>query len=150
MKKTMTEVFDFPKDGWKLKFEETNTGVRDGWYRVKLDDSQWFPVSIGKWWDETYGKHEGYGWYRLKFTAPAKTDSKRVFLAIVAADESAWVWLNGLSSGSHDIGLSGWDKPFALDVTDFIKPRQENVLAIRVLNREGVGGLWKSIKLMEK
>ena len=150
MKKSMTEVFDFPKDSWKLKYDESNTGEQSGWYRITFDDSQWQPVSIGKFWDEIYGEHTGYGWYRLKFTAPAKSDGKSVFLAFGAADESAWVWLNGWTVGSQDIGTHAWIDPFALDVTPYIRPGQENVLAIKVLNSSGPGGLWKSIKLMEK
>ena len=151
MKKTMTEVFDFPKDGWKLKYDESKSGL-EMWNGAKLDDSKWLPVSIGKFWDEMYGKHEGYGWYRLKFTAPAKTDGKQIFLIVGAADESAWVWLNSWKVGSHadDDYEESWQQAFALDVTPYIRPGQENDLAIRVLNREGAGGLWKSIKLMEK
>lgn len=149
MKKTMTEIYDFPKDGWKLKFDESNSGEQQGWYRTKLNDSKWLPVSISKFWDEMYDKHIGYGWYRLTFTAPTVATGKQVFLAVGAADDSASVWLNGILVGGHYIGPEGWDKSFALDVTNQIQPGRTNEVVIRVYNRALQGGLWKSIKLMK-
>ena len=150
MKKTMTEVFDFPKGGWKFKHDKSDSGEKQGWHSASYNDSKWQAISIGKFWDEEVGYHDGYGWYRTKFTAPATSPGKQVFLAVGAVDEAAWVWLNGQPVGSFDEGASGWDKAFALDVTSAIKPGQDNVLAIRVQNRAMAGGVWKSIKLMEK
>ena len=145
MRKTMTEVFDFPKDGWRFMRDEQNAGVKQGWYRLDFNDAAWRAISIGKFWEEQTGYYDGRAWYRTKFTAPNIEPGKRVFLAVGAADESAKVWLNGKFIGERDIG---WDKPFALEVTHTLKSGQENLLAVQVLDRVAVGGLWKSVKLM--
>ena len=69
-------------------------------------------------------------------------------LNIGAADESATVWLNGHELGTHDLGEFGWDKPFSFDVSRPLTPGADpNVLVIRVLDRAGAGGLWKSVTL---
>jgi hypothetical protein len=147
----LTEIFDFPKDGWKFKRDEKDLGQEQGWHRAGFDDSSWRTISIGKFWEEQGEPgYDGIAWYRLSFKSAPVQPGKPVFLAVGAADESAWVWLNGESVGSHDIGPGGWEFPFALDITSRLKPGAENVLAVRVLDTLGAGGLWKSVKLMVK
>ena len=148
MRLTMTEVFDIPRDGWRFRRDESNAGIRQGWYRADLDDSSWRSMSVGKFWEEQGEEYDGRAWYRVQFTAPAVEKGKRVFLAFGAADESAKVWLNGRFIGERDLGGKGWDKPFAVEVTREMRPGEENLLAVQVLDRGGAGGLWKSVKVM--
>jgi hypothetical protein len=147
MRETMTEVFDFPKDGWKYKRDKPNTGAKNGWYLAGFDDSSWRPIGIGKFWDEYGEQFNGRGWYRLAFDAPAIESGKRVFLVIGAADDAARVWLNDAFVAERAVG---WDKAFALEITHTLKPGEKNLLAVQVIDYSGFGGLWKSIKLMEK
>ena len=148
MRKTMTEIFDLPKDGWRFARDEDNTGEKQGWNRPDFDDSKWRTISIGKFWEEQGEKdYDGYAWYRTTFTAPTVETGKRVFLAIGAADESAWIWMNGEYVGKQE---KQWNAPFAPDVTDAIKMGDKNSVAIKVHDTILAGGLWKSIKLMAK
>lgn len=146
MRKSMTDLMDLPKTGWRWSRDPKNTGQKAGWYRENFNDSKWGTLSIGKFWEEQGKKYDGYAWYRIKFKCPNIEKGKQVYLAVGAADEEAWVWLNGKLVGTHD---EGWDTPFALDITRAIK-QGDNVLAIKVLDKMAVGGLWKSIKLMTK
>jgi hypothetical protein len=51
-------------------------------------------------------------------------------------DEAAWVYVNGVKAGEHDIGGDlGWDKPFPIKVTGLLKPGEKNTI------------MWKSEKL---
>ena len=152
-RETMTEVFDFPKDGWRFARDESNSGEKEGWCKADFDDSGWRTISIGKFWEESAAADENYdgcAWYRRKFAAPAVEAGKTIFLVVGAADESASVWLNDEFVGTHEMGEAGWLVPFALDVTGTLKPGEDNVLAVRVYDRMYAGGLWKSIKLMAK
>lgn len=154
MRKEMTEIYDFPRDGWRFSTDPSNTGEKNGWEKSNFDDSKWRSIGIGKFWEEQgvleNEDYDGYGWYRLGFTAPSLASGKRVFLAVGAADESAWAWVNGKPVGGHDVGGGGWEIPFALDITDALKPAAENSVAVKVLDRMQSGGLWKSIKLMTR
>ena len=76
---------------------------------------------------------------------PQKMDCNAVELAFGAVDESAWVWLNGVYLGSHDIGPDGWNTAFALDCTKEVRWGEENVLVVRVLDTAQAGGIWKPI-----
>ncbi|MDO8587913.1 MAG: hypothetical protein Q7T82_12865 [Armatimonadota bacterium] len=147
-RKTMTEVFDFPKDGWRFSRDEKNKGWIENWYEPNFDDSAWRAISIGKFWEEQGEIYDGRAWYRIKFTPPAIEPGKRVFLAVGAADETARVWLNGRAIGYHDIGADGWLTPFTMDITSELKSTAVNVLAIQVRDTGGAGGIWKSVKLM--
>jgi hypothetical protein len=151
MRKTMTEVFDFPKDGWRFYTDEKNMGLGKRWFAANLDDSRWGRVSIGKFWEEEGFIYNGMGWYRLKFKAPMIEPGKQVFIVVGAADDYAKVWLNGKLIGEQNLPIgTGWNKAFGLDATKVLKPGQNNVLAVRVEDAGALGGLWKSIKIMVK
>jgi len=147
MRNTMTEIFDFPKDGWKFARDKSNTGAKKRWHMSDFNDSSWRPISIAKFWGEQGEDYNGRAWYRLKFRAPAIEPGKHVFLVVGAADDAARVWLNGSFIGESN---AGWDQAFAMDVTPVLKPERENALAIQVIDNGGFGGLWKSVKLMVK
>jgi hypothetical protein len=152
MRKTMKEIYDFPKAGWSFSFDDTNVGEKQGWYRPNFNDSPWRYIYIGKWWEEQAGDYNGAAWYRLRFLAPKVPTGKRVFLAVGAADDWAKVWMNGKYVGGQHLPIAngGWSKPFALDVTKTLKPGKQNSVAIEVIDPGAMGGLWKSIKLMVK
>ena len=78
---------------------------------------------------------------------PAPAEMKAVELYFRGVDESAWVWLNGKYVGQHDLGPSGWDKPFHLDVTGEILWGKENVLAVRVEDTQYGGGIWRPVSV---
>ncbi|MDO8589106.1 MAG: hypothetical protein Q7T82_18920 [Armatimonadota bacterium] len=149
VRKTMTEIYDLPKDDWKFAFDKRNAGAGGGWYREDFDDAGWLTVAIGKFWEEQVGigQYDGRAWYRRIFTAPAVEPGKRVFLAFGAVDDSAIVWLNGQFVEEKDIG---WDQPFAVEVTRILRPGEDNTLAMQVIDGTGFGGIWKSVKLMVK
>jgi hypothetical protein len=147
MRKTMTELYDLPKDGWKFRFDENRIGYGNKWYTESLDDSSWLTISIGKFWEEQLSEYDGTAWYRTRFTAPEVEARKRVYLGFGGVADNARVWLNGKFVGEHG---TEWKDPFALDCTRQLRPGAENVLAVEVTDWGGTGGLWTSIKLMKK
>lgn len=151
MRKTMTEIFDFPKDGWRFNIDLKNKGVTLKWHTPSFNDSKWHTISIGKFWEEQGVDYNGPAWYRMKFTAPALQPGKKVFVVVGAADDYAKVWLNGQYLGEQHLEIGvGANTCFALDATKVIKPGKQNVLAVQVDDPGALGGLWKSVKLMVK
>ncbi len=146
----LVEVMDLPKVGWRFRTDAGRVGEKQGWQSVVCNDSAWRSICIGKFWEEQGEDYDGTAWYRLEFLAPKAKPGSPLYLAFGAADESATVWLNGKLVGVHDIGDYGWNVPFMLDVSRHIKQGARNVLAVRVFDISGGGGLWKSVKLMSK
>ena len=96
-----------------------------GWAHVVTIDN----ILTMRWFqDHPNGK------FRLKVKFPKSLKNKNLQLYFGAADESAKVFVNGRLSGQFDIGPSGWDKPFFIDVTDQAVPGKENLIAVRVVD----------------
>lgn len=140
-------LFQLPLDGWRFRADAAMDGHTKGYFKKDFDDSKWKILKIGNWEDQGYSGYDGIGWYRISFDMPDKKDGEAVELAFEAVDESAWVWLNGIYIGQHDLGPSGWDKPFWLDVTKEIEWGKKNVLVVRVEDTAQAGGIWRPVSV---
>ena len=138
---------ELPTAGWKFATDPDGTGHERNFFAEEFDDSKWKPIKVGNWESQGFPGYDGYAWYRIEFDGPAKIDCNAVELAFGAVDEEAWVWLNGVYVGQHAVGTSGWDKPFALDVTDELRWGKRNVLVVRVYDAQKAGGIWKPVRL---
>ena len=107
----------------------------------------WKNIKMGVWESQGYADYDGVAWYTIKFTMPEKIDSNAVEIAFDAVDEAAWVWLNGVYLGSHDIGPDGWRESFAMDCTNEIRWGKENILTIRVNDTAYAGGIYKPVRV---
>ncbi len=93
----------------------------------------------------------GVGWYRKKFPLPALGAGRQIFLDVDGAMAYALVWCNGQFVGGWPYGYSSW----RIDLTPWIKPGAENVLAIRLDNpRESSrwypgGGIYRNVWLVK-
>ena len=102
---------------------------------------------MGSWESQGFADYDGVTWYQIKFTMPEKMDCNAVEIAFDAVDESAWVWLNGVYLGAHDVGPEGWREPFAVSCTQEIKWNAENILTIRVYDAAFAGGIYKPLRV---
>lgn len=69
-------------------------------------------------------------WYRKRFAAPASYAGKTVWLNFKGINYRANVWLNGKQiSNSNDIA-GAW-RTYELNVTNAVKPGEDNVLAVQ-------------------
>lgn len=144
----LADEIPLPRDGWRFRTEQAGrAGHLLQWYSPDYDDADWDRVPIEAFWGQVgYEGYVGVGWYRRTFEAPSgEYDAAELHFG--AADESAWVWLNGEYVSQHDIGAAGWDTPFTMDVTDLIQPGEANHITVRVRNTMAAGGIHKPIVL---
>ncbi|KAH7402601.1 glycoside hydrolase superfamily [Pyrenochaeta sp. MPI-SDFR-AT-0127] len=73
---------------------------------------------------------QGVGWYRRKLSVTAEDKGKVTYLDIDGAMSYAVVWLNGHLVGGWPYGYNS----FRLDLTPYLKPGDDNQLAIRLDN----------------
>ncbi len=142
---------------------EGNPGGDVAYTQPGCDDSRWrklnlphdwgiegpfkqeYPGETGKlpWW--------GVAWYRKHFTVPASDSGKQFYLDVDGAMAYAAVWLNGQFVGGWPYGYSSW----RLDLTPYLKPGAENVLAIRLDNPPSSsrwypgGGIYRNVWLVK-
>jgi Beta-galactosidase/beta-glucuronidase len=92
----------------------------------------------------------GVGWYRLKFSVPEFSAGKKVTLLFDGAMSNAQVYINGKEVGRWPYGYSS----FHFDVTPFLKSSGENILAVRLENKERQSrwypgaGLYRNVHLI--
>ncbi len=139
--------FTIPDTRWLFTTDTGKNGHRKNYYKTDFNDKNWKPIKVGHWETQGWPDFDGIAWYRIRFDMPEKIESNAVELHFESVDESAWVWLNGIYIGKHDIGPEGWNVPFRLDVTREIKWGAENILTVRVLDRANAGGIWKPINV---
>jgi beta-galactosidase len=82
----------------------------------------------------------GVVWYRKRLNLPANSEGKSIFLDLDGAMSYSEVWVNGQFVGGWPYGYSS----FRLNVTPYVKPGKENVLAIRLDNPVPTSGDWQS------
>jgi hypothetical protein len=132
---------------WKFSKDSDRNLDLQKCYSADFNCDSWQSVSIEKAWDNFLGgTWVGAGWYCKELDIPSPEPGTEVFLAFSGVDESAWVWLNGQYAGRHHIGPDGWDVPFRINITPYLKTGK-NRLTVRVLNIALAGGIWKPVHL---
>ncbi len=114
---------------------------------VSFDDSKWKEIFVpAKWEYEGYPHYDGYGWYRTHFKLPDGAAEKPLYLRLGRVDDVAAVYFNGTL-----IGISGSFPPdylskYSAEITlpvpkNLLKVSGDNVIAVRVYDDEGEGGI---------
>jgi beta-galactosidase len=95
--------------------------------------------------------HIGEGWYRKTITIPESSRGLRFRLECDGIMSHSCVYVNGLKAGSWPYGYSS----FAFDVTDLVKPGEQNVIAVHVNNPGNSSrwypgaGIYRHVRLVE-
>jgi beta-galactosidase len=122
--------------------------AKEGYESPGFNDSKWPAVSIPHTWltYETTGELHpfirnasesdnpywwiGWGWYRKHFSVNPGYAGKKIFIEFEGVQKYCRVWLNGKYLGDHKGGYGSFD----FDITDLVKPGEDNVLAVAVNN----------------
>ncbi|PGH37939.1 MAG: alpha-galactosidase [Candidatus Nephrothrix sp. EaCA] len=129
----------------ELKEARFRLGDNAAWKETSFDDSAWKKIKSNTGWQD-FVPYNGVGWFRFHFILPSSLKQKaaakeklRVFLSRVDDDDETY-WNSvkiGSSSGSHIIR-----EYFVNSDGSFLMWDQENVLAVRVEDFHGFGGIF--------
>jgi len=140
---------------WKFKGDWLESGLAEGWQKPELDDTTWQDLQVPESWEEQgittpnprwpaekpEDGYNGYAWYRKHFTVPADWAAAPLTIQFGAIDDYDWVYLNGQMVGSTTTG-DPWNEPRRYTVPlGLLKPGADNVLAVRVWDKAGSGGI---------
>lgn len=132
-------------DGWffaryGLQADGTRKDEPAGLEAINVNETAWQKLDLPHDWaisgpfrielEGATGKlpWKGIGWYRKHFTVPAADAGKQIFVDFDGAMAYAQIWLNGKYVGTWPYGYTS----FRMDLTPFIQPGKENVLAVRL------------------
>lgn len=155
------DEMNIPVKHWKIKF-----GDNKEWAKSEFDDSAWDTIGVAKPWDNYgYSNKSGYAWYRAKVFIPSSLKDKSQYgndliINIGKVDDADMTFLNGQPIGvnGESIPIEGVDKVRFKEGFFWNTPREyrmsvddkrilwdkENVLAVRVWNANGLGGIFNA------
>lgn len=120
---------------------------------VGTDDSHWRKLDLPHDWsiegdfsaDNLSGTGGGFlpggvGWYRKHFNPGESLDGRHIFLDFDGAYMNSGVYVNGHLLGVRPLGYSS----FSYDITPYLRPGRDNVIAVRVDNAELPNTRWYS------
>ncbi|KAK0648294.1 glycoside hydrolase family 2 protein [Cercophora newfieldiana] len=93
----------------------------------------------------------GIGWYRRKLSTGPEDRGRRIYLDVDGAMSYAMVWINGELAGGWPFGYNS----FRVDLTPYLKPGDDNQLAMRLDNPVQSsrwypgGGLYRNVWLVK-
>ncbi len=147
--------------GWKFRPGDDPAYAKPG-----FDDSKWVSLKVDQVWEEQgYEKLDGFAWYRLRIVIPSQLknsaalkDGLRICLGKINNFDQSY--LNGRIFGINGAAVPGstpvdnaytkadpalWnvERVYVLPIDDpRIRWDAENVLAVRVFDEGGQGGMW--------
>lgn len=118
--------------------------IHDGWLFTKTPQQQspdalpqgWEPVTLPHTWNNLDGQdggsdyYRGACWYCRALGAPIPAGGGRVYLEFQGANSICEVYVNGQKAARHAGGFS----TFRVDITPYLRPDGENLLAVMVDN----------------
>jgi hypothetical protein len=119
------------------------------------DDNGWGEIFVpAKWEDQGYRDYDGYAWYRKSFIYKGSSENEKMVIIMGKIDDIDQVYINGtlvgstgqfpgrsednVSTGQEYNAFRGYYIP-----DDLLKKNQKNVIAVRVLDTGGVGGIYE-------
>ncbi|MGE5557379.1 MAG: sugar-binding domain-containing protein [Bacillota bacterium] len=143
---------------WYFSTDPQDRGLERGWHAPDLDDSNWERITVPGYredagvnaenpgWNSSEGVYNGFVWFRYHFFMPADWRGEEdYYLVMGAVNDYDWTYLNG-----RLIGLTGSEieepsrhtREYRI-TPDKIDFGQVNILAVRVCDSDGKGGISK-------
>ncbi len=114
-----------------------------------FDDSGWEYLMVpGNWENQGYPDYNGYAWYRVHFHVDKKNLQRKLFLLLGKIDDEDETFLNGELVGSMGKfppnDETAWNEQRAYAIPAGLL-KENNVLAIRMYDGQGGGGLHSGL-----
>ena len=146
-------------ESWRFRKDPNDAGVTEMWYAANHSDDDWVPMRTDRgtgWERQGFGGDQaaGFGWYRTRLPVEQREELKpHRYLYFEAVDEEAWVYLNGKPIFENTVATTGlppeelWNTPFVVPLDDIVL-KGDDLLAARVFNIGGMGGIWRPVHLV--
>ena len=147
--------------GWRFRTDPGGVGEDEGWPRPEFDDSGWQMLRVPGYWEPQgvtdprpgqapkprgrmpWTDYDGVGWYRLRFVVPEAWTDQELVLVLGSVDDEDRTFLNGTLIGATGPGIERSvlvPRRYRVPASAVV-PGRESVLAVRVLDGGGPGGL---------
>ncbi len=119
-------------------YAKNDDGTKQSWQKESLDESGWKSIE-GRLNFASQGleKFDGFVWYRTTVEVPQENAGKTAKLKLGAIDDFDTTYVNGQMVGHSEF----YNLPRTYEVPAGLLKAGKNVIAVRVLDTEGEGGL---------
>lgn len=137
---------------WQFQPDGKNEGLKLGWEKTGFDDQAWKPIKIGQHWEgQGYNALDGWAWYRLSVDIPKDWKDVPMYWNTEGGDDAYELYVNGTKVGSGgDIPnkkTAFEDRTAHAIPAGVLKPGEKNVIAVRVYDWYGAGGIHRPMSL---
>ena len=127
------------------------TGDDPSWSEVEVDKEGWTPITVpGNWEPQGFRDYDGYAWYRKEFFLPEQAEPSDFVLLLGKIDDLDATYVNGKEVGrTGPVERGGMADNYWQQQREYIvpaamlKPGDYNVIAVRVYDGVGGGGLYE-------
>jgi hypothetical protein len=143
---------DLVTKSWQFMPDGKEEGLTLGWHQLNFDDKSWKPTKIGQPWEgQGFPKLDGWAWYRIALDIPKDWPRAGIYLNSEGVDDAYEIYVNGIKIGEGgDIPnkKTAFEERKAHPIPALVfKPGEQNVIAIRVHDWYGAGGIHRPITL---
>lgn len=120
------------------------------WKESSYNDGQWKEIAVPSHWENSgYPGVDGYVWYRITFSLPQDWKHDSLLFDFGKIDDCDETYLNGTLIGSTGMMPPGYNSEWTAFrryriPENIIKWGEENVLAVRVYDGNGPGGIYSA------
>jgi hypothetical protein len=137
---------------WKFQPDPKDDGLARGWHRPELaSEADWKNIRIGASWEsQGFEALDNWAWYRLQVDIPAKWQGREVYLSFEGVDDCYELYVNGALAGNGgDLATrkDAFDERKSHNITSLVKPGEKSLIAIRVNDWYGAGGIFRPVTL---
>jgi sialate O-acetylesterase len=107
-----------------------------------FDDSKWGDMELpGLWEQSKLGEFDGIVWFRKEIEIPKTWEGKDLELSVAMADDMDATYFNGTKVGGYE-APGFWQTPRKYVVPSQLVKAGKAVIAVRVIDTQGGGGIW--------
>ena len=133
-------------EGWRFSPDAQNAGITEKWFDPTYADDKWATLSAGARWESLgYPELDGAAWYRKRVDIPGEWAGKKIWLVMGGVNDSYVLYCNGRQVAQYgdESVCSAYETATVSDLSSYLEVGKPNLLAIRVFDWGGNGGLWR-------
>jgi len=140
-KKRQLDDFNQRQAAWAATIGFRPGNEAPAWALQATGGEGWKEIEVPSEWSKTpVGPHIGLVDYRLVFKVPDAWVEKELVLELGPIDEMDVAWINGKQVGAH-LNVYDWATNREYDIPKGTLKKGDNILAVRVANTSGLGGI---------
>ena len=134
-----------PEKSTKEWWTKNDPGTAGNWQAVEASSADWKTMKLPQNWEGAgLPDYDGVVWFRREVDIPAELAGKELEVSLGPIDDDDTTWFNGIQIGSTD----GWQTPRKYKIPGDKVKSGKAVIAVRVMDTGGGGGIYGDPKLM--